>query len=205
MGRTLARSVKVLAGAALLVAFALALKDWKGVTPTYPHMKPPPGHGPFTGTVADWPLWFPWHYFGGYCFDTQVCEISYAGSLHGSERPQPSVASYDRPMERIIRAGWGPYRNFPEPAVVTWVTKAGIRLHAEVDMSAIFADRLVHHTVAREDISDRGSIPYPGIILVVEDRALKVYMRTRIDLKESATRGDRMTHVGLVLVTTKTY
>src|SRR3546814_1779688 len=29
-----------------------------------PNMVPPPGHGPFTGTVADWPLWFVRPEFG---------------------------------------------------------------------------------------------------------------------------------------------
>src|SRR3546814_5513617 len=42
-----------------------------------PNMVPPPGHGPFTGTVADWPLWFVRHEFGVSTYSTYGCKVVY--------------------------------------------------------------------------------------------------------------------------------
>lgn len=184
-----------------------ALQGCGASEPTYEHMKPPPGHGPFTGMVADWPLWFPMHQFGGYCFDTQACEIRYAGNFHGSERPQASLASHGRPVEKILRAGTGPIRNFPPPARVKWVSLHGVRLEAEVDIGEIFSDRMVRHTAKREEIRENSSIPYPGIILVVDDRTISVYMSTWMALKEPRDPRNPHSnqHWGVVLVDSKTY
>src|SRR3546814_3019306 len=71
-----------------------------------PNMVPPPGHGPFTGTVADWPLWFVRHNFGARCFDTQSCEVLYNGFPHGSDGPSPSVASYGRSLDKLLTASF---------------------------------------------------------------------------------------------------
>lgn len=175
------------------------------------HMKPPPGHGAYTGTVADWPLWFPWHRFGAYCFDTQRCEVRYAEFQHGGpdEKLQPSVESFDRPIEKILSAGWGPYPNFPSPAEVVWTSLDGTSLTASVDIAKIFSDRLVRHTVSREDILESSYIPYPGIILVVDDRAISMYMSTWLPLKKSPSQDpesrEGTVHTEVVLVHTETY
>ena len=192
---------------AATLAGALLLQGCNATESTPAHMKPPPGHGPFTGTVADWPLWFAWHQFGGYCFDTQTCEIRYSGGSHGSDRPQPSVESYERPMEKVVRAGRGPIKNFPPPAEITWTSLDGTPLEASVDMAEIFADRLVRHTAAREDILEDSNIPYPGIILVVDDRTISVYMSTRMALKTPKNPGNPLSnqHSGVVLVHSRTY
>ena len=198
--------------ASLVLATALGVALWQGrdiVEQVPEHMTPPPGHGPYTGTVADWPLWFPWHRFGSYCFSVQRCNVSYAGLPGESERPQPSIESRGRPLEAMIRAWAGPVRNFPPPAKVTWVSEDGTPLEASVDVAEIFSDRMVRHTVAREDILENSHIPYPGIILVVDDRTIGVYMSTWIPLKESR-RGDPRSavgavHTGLILIQSKTY
>lgn len=51
-------------------------------------------------------------------------------------------------------------------------------------MDEIFKDRLIHHNLRREEISEIGSIPPPDIVLVVDDRTIKVYMRAFISTKE---------------------
>lgn len=150
----------------------------------YAHMIPPPGHGHYTGTVADWPLWFPWHYFGSHCFSVQECTVDYARLPNAGGTSRPSFESLGRPVEKVLRAGSGPVRNFPPPAKVTWRSQDGTPLTASVDMAEIFADRMVRHPVPREDILENSYIPYPGIILVVDDRTISVYMRTWIPLKE---------------------
>lgn len=194
-----------------LMAGTVLLQGCRAGEPVHEHMIPPPGHGPYTGTVADWPLWFPMHQFGAYCFDTQRCEVRYAGFQHGGpdEKLQPSVESFGRPIEDILRTGWGPYPNFPEPAKVTWMSLDGTALTANVDIAEIFADRMVRHAVAREDIMENATIPYPGIILVVDDRVIRVYMSSWIALKEShstdsANRAGHL-HTGVVLVHSESY
>lgn len=133
--------------------------------------------------------------------------IIYDGRPHGSERPSPSFNSLGRPIEKVVEAGEGPIKNFPPPAVVTWVSADGAPLDAQVDFSEIFADRMVRHTAAREDILENSNIPYPGIILVVDDRTISVYMRTWMALKEPRGPGNPRSnqHNGVVLVHSRTY
>ena len=195
----------------LVLATALGVVLWQGrdiVEQVPEHMTPPPGHGPYTGTVADWPLWFPWHRFAAYCFSVQKCRINYGNIPSGTERPQPSVESFQRPLEQLLYAGNGPIRNFPPPAKVSWVALDGTPMTATVDIAEIFSDRMVRHTVAREDILEKSHIPYPGIILVVDNRSIRVYMSTWIALKESARRPDGRPgriHSGLVMVHSEAY
>lgn len=194
-----------------IVACALVLQGCRAGEPVHEHMIPPPGHGPYTGTVADWPLWFPMHKFGAYCFDTRRCEVRYAGFLHGGPDPrlQPSLESLGHPIEDILYAGWGPYPNFPEPALVSWTSLEGTEFTARVDIAEIFADRMVRHTVVREDILENSHIPYPGIILVVDDRTISLYMSTWLPLKKSPVQDresrDGRVHAEVVLVHSEKY
>lgn len=171
------------------------------------NMQPPPGHGPYTGTVADWPLWFPFHDFGSYCFSVQACSITYAGLTNASESPRPSVESLPSPLEKVLSAGRGPIRNFPPPAEVSWTSRDGASLSARVDMAEIFADRMIHHPVDREDIRENSMIPPPGIILVLDDRTISVYMSSWIPLKELQDPSNPYSalHTGVELVHSKTY
>lgn len=155
-----------------------------------PYMIPPPGHGPYTGTVADWPLWFFQHNFGGDCFDTQRCEILYAGFSHGSEKPSPSIASYGREHEELLAAPQIAIRNFPAPARVTWRSKDGTPLAAEIDIGELFKDRLVRHNVPREDIPEGISLGSTDILLEVNDRTINVYTRTFVPTKSLRTPGN---------------
>ena len=167
---------------------------------------PPPGQGPFTGTVADWPLWFIWHQFGLDCFNVLQCEAVYGGRRHWRYKPQPSMESFGRPIENLLRASHGPYQNFPPPARVSWISRDGSSLEASVDMAEIFADRRVRHTVAREDILEKSYIPRPEIILVIDDRTVSVYMRTWIPLKGPQRPGYPSPHqVGVVQAYSQTY
>ena len=196
---------------ALVLATLLAglpfLQGCNVMQQTPEHMRPPPGHGPFTGTVADWPLWFGWHQFGVHCYDVQECSVLYGGMQQRIEEPRPSLESLGRPLDEILHAGRGPVQNFPAPAEVKWVAKDGTPLEARVDMGEIFADRLVRHTVPREDIMEDANIPYPGIILMVDDRTISVYMSTWIPLNQSRVEGNpgRRFHTGVVLVHSTKY
>lgn len=171
------------------------------------NMTPPPGHGPFTGTVADWPLWFTGHNFGAHCFNTQRCRVLYGGFTHGSEAPTHSVMSSGRPLEKLLSAGRGPIPNFPAPAVVTWQSKDGSSHRAEIDIGDIFKDRLIRHNVVREDISETASIPPPDIIIEVNDRVINVYMKAWIPTRNAQIPGNKYSYsrYDLIKVFSKTY
>lgn len=152
----------------------------------------PEGH--YTNVGAEWPLKFRAHYFGGHCFDTQSCEILYRGFRHGAEdRPSPSVESYGRPLDKLLSAGRGPIPNFPPPARVTWRSKDGTPLEAEIDIGEIFRDELIRHNLKQDEISEHGPGPglLPAIVLEVNDRTISVYMRAHISTKELQKPGNR--------------
>lgn len=173
-------------GSVLLAALILCIGLLQGCERRFDPLRPPPGHGPYTGTVDDWPLWFVQHRFSSKCFSVQDCTISYAGRRveKMSAGPLPSVESLGFPLEKILGGGHSGIMNFPPPAQVDWIAMDGTRLSATVDMAEIFKDRLLVHSTPRDEILEYGTIPPPDIALVVDDRTIDVYMRTQISLKE---------------------
>jgi hypothetical protein len=168
-------------------------------TPTTPlqadsestNMTPPPGHGPYTGTVADWPLWFIAHSFGVSTYSTYGCKVRYGNYRidEADDELQSSSEALGSKYPDNMSAGWGPIPNFPPPAIVTWRSKDGIPHTAEIDIGEIFRDKLIRHTVARGDIPEGISIGSTGIILEVNDRTINVYTRTFIPLKSPRLPG----------------
>jgi hypothetical protein len=159
-----------------------------------PNMVPPPGHGPFTGTVADWPLWFVRHEFGVSTYSTYGCKVIYNNFMHVNEPDdvlQISSASLGSKYPGNLEAHYSSVANFPPPAVVTWRSSDGEPHRAEIDIGEIFKDRLIRHNLTREEILETASIPHPGIILEVNDRTINVYMRARISTKELQIPGNR--------------
>ncbi len=147
-------------------------------------MKPPQEEETYTQTAADWPLRFGGHYFDTACYSTYGCTVRYGNYFKEDpddelRRASSSVAAYPD----VLGASWGPIRNFPPPAIVTWRSSDGTPHSAEIDMDAIFKDRLIHHNLMREETSENADIPDPGIILEVNDRTINVYMRAFISTK----------------------
>src|SRR3546814_7992568 len=95
-------------------------------------------------------------------WSSDVC----SSDLHGSDGPSPSVASYGRSLDKLLTASFLSIANFPPPAVVSWRSKDGTPLRAEVDIDKIFKDRLIRHNVAREDIPEKAGVHNPDIVLV---------------------------------------
>lgn len=170
----------------LLAVLALCIGLLQGCEKRFDPMEPPPGHGPYTGTVDDWPLWFVQHRFASKCFSVHDCTVSYAGQRieKMTTGPRPSVESLGFPLEKILSGSISGIVNFPPPAKVDWVAMDGTHLSATVDMAEIFKDRLLVHSTPREAILEHGTIPPPDIVLVVDDRRIDVYMRTYLFLKE---------------------
>ncbi len=148
-------------------------------------MTPPQDEKTYTQTVADWPLRFGGHYFDTACYSTYGCTVQYGNYFKEDPRDKlrrasATVAAYPD----VLGASWGPIRNFPPPAIVTWRSSDGTPHRAEIDMDAIFKDRLIHHNLKREEILEDSDISDPGIILEVNDRTINVYMRAHIPTKE---------------------
>jgi len=150
---------------------------------------------PFTGTVADWPLFFVQHWFNAACYDASGCKVGYAGSFQlntPENEMEPSIASLgDRYPNSITATSRGPIEGVPGPAKVTWKSKDGTPMQATVDMEEIFRDRLIRHNVRRADIPDRIGIGTPLIVLEVVDRTINVYMQARVPTKEAQIPGNR--------------
>ena len=147
---------------------------------------------PYTGTVADWPLFFKRHLFGAVCFDTRSCAVMYDGQDHGTATQTPSADSI--PPERynaLMVARYGDLPNFPGPAKLRWRAEDGSEHTAEIDFAEIFADSLVRHNVAREDVSEGVSMGFTHVLLEVNDRTVNVYTRTMIPTRREQIPGNK--------------
>lgn len=145
----------------------------------------PEGH--YTNVGAEWPLKFRAHYFGVSTYSTYGCRVEYAGRVRADEpadRLQSSSEALGSRYPANMTAGAGPIANFPPPANVSWRSRDGTALQAQIDIGEIFRDQLIRHHVAREDALDPASSGTPGIILEVNDRTINVYMRDMIALKK---------------------
>ena len=140
--------------------------------------------------AREWPLKFDRHSFGAYCYDTYGCKMVYAGMVQRADDPdelRPSSAGYGPGYQRNWSGTHGMIRNFPPPAVVTWRSKDGEAHRAEIDIAELFKDEVIRHNVKREEMSDLPDGKYesdPAIILEVNDRTVRVYMRAMIFLKK---------------------
>lgn len=135
------------------------------------------------GTVASWPLRFEHHEFGVACFDTRSCVVRYHGFEFGNPEPTPAAASLDaQAYDEALSGNYGPVPRDTPAAQLSWRSQDGSELSAEVDIAQLFADGLVRHRVAREDIAEGISIGSTSIVLEIDDRTVNVYSRTMIPL-----------------------
>lgn len=145
------------------------------------HPKPP-----------EWPMKFKEHAFKPVCYDTLTCLIDYKGIRTRFDKPTlPSSQHGSGYLDRIFSGGISS-NDFPDVAKVVWRSKDGEDHRANIDVGAIFSDRLVRHNVPREQVrnlphgklhADSRISGYPEIILEVNDRTIRVYMRASIPLK----------------------
>lgn len=164
--------------------------------------------------AKEWPLRFESHRFGAHCYDTYGCKVVYAGLEQRGDDPdalRPSSSGYGPDYQRNWSGTHGMIRNFPPPAEVTWRSKDGHVHRAEIDIGEIFKDELVRHNVSREEMADLPNGEYqddPAILMEVNDRTIRIYMRAWIPLKNEVMiaghfRKDR--RYDLILVKSYTY
>jgi len=125
---------------------------------------------------------FSSHKFSAYCFDTLKCRVLYNGRYDISDQG-PSRALTDA-IRKNLDASWLGIPNFPPPARVTWVAKDGTEHQADVDIAKIFEDQIVLYSQELDvyDVPLDRRFLDPGIVLVVDNRTINVYMKAMIPL-----------------------
>jgi hypothetical protein len=118
------------------------------------------------------------HSFSCECAETIGCEVVYARRVQrreSGERKAPPLRSDVLKRNRGVEIA---IPNFPDPAVVTWRSSDGESHRAEIDIGKIFRDRIAWHRVPVTEIL--GVNDEPTILLVVEDRTIRVYLKTGV-------------------------
>jgi hypothetical protein len=162
----------------------------------------------YTGTVADWPLFFTHQLFGVACFDTQACQVRYNDFEFGDPDPTgPASALTPQAFDGAMTASYGPVARTTPPAELTWRSKDGSELRAEVDIAGIFADGAIRHQVPREEIPEDVSMGSTHVVLEVNDRTVNVYTRTMIPTKREQIPGNKYSAFrdDLIKVYSRTY
>lgn len=144
--------------------------------------------------VKQWPLKFDSHKFSLVTYDTYGVRVEYRGPplQDAPDELQRSSASYGPDYQRNWGGGHLMIPNFPPPAKVSWRSKDGQAHEAEIDLGEIFADETIRHNVNREEMADVHDGEYkedPSIILEVNDRTIRVWMRAMIFLKKQVEIG----------------
>lgn len=159
--------------------------------------------------LAQWPLRFSSHSFSSFCYDTYGCTVNYAGpqAWDSDTELTPSSSS----IGPHYRDGWRGIhlmiRNFPPPAEVRWRSKDGELHEARIDIGEIFKDQLILHRTPREDVSLRlheGDIE-PSIILEVNDRTIRIYMRATVPTRELQIPGNPASQARRDLILVRTF
>ena len=159
-----------------------------------------------------WPIRFDKFSFDACCYNTLKCRIYYDKAQLSLHENEPSGEPYKPDWKDTWYAGYSlGYPGFPPPIDIRWTALDGVAREAKIDLEDIFPDRLVLHSVAREDVKPGWEkTPYARsahILLEVNDRTINVYMRGWIVLKERETQDDPGSDErrDLVLAWTKTY
>lgn len=173
----------------------LALQGCAAPMTTDTHRYPPPGHFPATtNRLKDGPYRFWRHNFGAYCFDTWGCRVTYGPHVvldqPASERFAPAGANHLALMDGDLVG----LRNFEGPVVIDWHSSDHTPLHAELDLATIFADGLVRYRVPADEIDPEASMPDPDIVIEVDDRTVRVYMKAFVSLKKPRDPGNQATN-----------
>jgi hypothetical protein len=161
--------------------------------------------------VREWPLRFDRHSFGAHCYDTYGCKVIYAGLVQRDDDPselRPSSEGYGPDYSRNWSGGHGMIRNFPPPAVVTWKSRDGQPHSAEIDIGEIFKDELIRHNVAREELAELPDGKFenePAVLLEVNDRIVRVYMRAHIPTVHLQKPGNPYSDFRSDLILVRTY
>ncbi|HEY4090201.1 MAG TPA: hypothetical protein VGN46_01705 [Luteibacter sp.] len=147
---------------------------------------------------------FDEHAFSAECGNTLRCKVTYADRVQIDEtESQPPRSLRDDLFTRSWNGQSG-IANFPGPAIVSWRSLDGDTHEAQIDMSSIFRDQIILHADPVEEVHDGRSYGDPVLLLVVNDRTLRVYMRSIVSVLSRSGSGIVTRHDS-VLAYTATY
>jgi hypothetical protein len=153
--------------------------------------------GPLYGKEP-WPLRFYTHSFSAACFNTLACSLIYNWREFGTRRVDSYGNVIDGPSGSPPANDWMAHwdgsniipikegKTFPTPVTVKWTSLDGEGHEAVIDLDELFEERLVLHNVARDEVLEnwleaRKYEPLsPGILVLLNDRTLKVFMRALV-------------------------
>jgi len=128
------------------------------------------------------------HGFSMKCAMSYECKVVYAGFPHREGSGATLLGPVVDDLSRVGRGGHVGIRNFPGPALVVWRASDGKERHGRIDIGAIFKDEVQRHRVPLTDVA--GIQGTPVILLVVDDRTIRVYMKTWVRLKRPVNDGN---------------
>jgi hypothetical protein len=156
-----------------------------------------------------WPMRFRTHSFSAHCYDTLSCHVVYDG-VHQrlNDKPSPPSSKYGPGYLDHLSGGHLGIRNFPPPAMVNWRSRDGATHSAEIDIGRIFRDGLIRHFVPREELAETPNgrpVNDPTILLEVNDRTIRVYMRAYLPTVHVQEQGNPRSRFRDDLVLAETY
>ncbi|NID17466.1 hypothetical protein [Luteibacter yeojuensis] len=156
----------------------------------------------------NWPLRFTEHKFTAVCYSTLACNVWYAGVRSGDREPSSPSSEYGPNYLDHILGGHTGIANFPEPAELAWRSMDGVEHEARIDIGEIFRDRVIRHRVPREEVSEqpnRTPGENPQIMLEINDRTVRVYMRAFISTRHLQKPGNPYSGFRNDLILAKSY
>lgn len=157
---------------------------------------------------AKWPLKFKEHTFTTVCYSTMICRVWYAGAWSGDREPSLPSSHYGPNYLDHILGGHVGIANFPDPAEVVWRSMDGTEHRTRIDIGAIFRDEVARHAVPREEVAElrNGELSgNPLILLEINDRTIRVYIRTHVPTKHYQIPGNPYSDSRDELILAKTY
>lgn len=165
------------------------------------------GCGPQTPEArAPKPTHFRHHVFSAECGYTRSCKVIYANRTQVDQPEGGAILPLKEGVLEKAKSGQIAIRNFPDPAFVSWQSMDGERHEDRIDMSSIFKSRVVVHAEPVIEVDDDGAVGDPTLLLVVEDRSVRVYMQSMVFLRRREGQGENgVLRHDSVLVYSKSY
>ena len=167
--------------------------------------------GPLYGKDP-WPLKFHSHNFDAICFNTLECSIVYNRRQFGTRKVDRDGVVEHTPSGTPPSDSWRDRwtgrdgivpvdgRTFPGPVALEWMSLDGVQHAASLDLDELFADRLVLHRVARDEVGepwlDAKTINpiSPDILVEVNDRTVNIFMRAHVTTEAEQIPGNDRSH-----------
>ena len=145
---------------------------------------------------------FQAHNLGIYCFDAWGCEVTYGNRVVWKESPTALKPPIEVAMPRgrsMMRGTQGVFRSFEGPLSLEWHDLQRRPHRLQIDLSEVFPERRLRYAVRDSDISTDATIGPPEIIVEIEDRMVRLYMRVTLPLKRPRDPANPLSNVAVEL------